>query len=115
MIADVRRHPDPLMRADTNPSKIGNGAIYWILSVPCFASVLIALSWEVLPHSALSFGRTGFDLFNVWIILAGPLALLLLRGLHRTFISLPARVLLALVSAATVLLSVALLLVSLGL
>jgi hypothetical protein len=87
----------------------------WLLSIPALLSFAILCLWPVLPHTALRFGASGFDVFNVWVILAGPIAGLALLSLrHASLMPVP-KVFLGILNAGAVVLSVCLLLVAAGL
>jgi len=86
----------------------------WLASIPGIGSFAVLGLWNILPHSAFRFGSSGFDAFNVWIILSGPVAVLALRTLRRSSLSLMLKLLLGIVNAGAVFLSLCLLLVAAG-
>ena len=87
----------------------------WLASIPALGSVAIFALWRVLPHSAVSFGPSGFDVFNVWVILTGPVAALAVWSLRRCPLSAAGKVLLGILNTVAVVLSLCLLLLAAGL
>ena len=86
----------------------------WLLSVPALGSAIIFCLDPVLPHDKFRFGASGFDLFNVWLIVTGPVAVLALLSLRRAPVKAPQKMFLAIVNAGAVILSLCLLLVAAG-
>jgi hypothetical protein len=88
--------------------------LVWLLSIPALGSAAIFCLDPVLPHDRFGFGASGFDLFNVWTILTGPVAVLVLLSLRRATVKAPQKAFLAIVNAGAVILSLCLLLVAAG-
>lgn len=86
----------------------------WWLSIPSLVSLAILCLSTVLPHDALRLGDSGFNVFNVWIILAGPVAGLAFLELCRASLTPLPRAFLGISNAAAVLLSVGTLLAAAG-
>jgi hypothetical protein len=85
-----------------------------LISIPAFASLAFTSLEPVLPRDLLKFGDTGFDVFNVWIILAGPMAALALRSLSKCSFGTVARITLWMINAVGIALSIGLLLAAAG-
>ena len=99
----------------SRPTKVRPGRTQlWLLSIPAVVSFAILCFGPEQSHPALRFGDSGFDVFNVWIILAGPIAGLPLLSLRHAALMLEMKVFLGILNAGAVFLSVCLLFIAAG-
>lgn len=86
----------------------------WLMSMPCLVTILLYLFESAVPRSeALAFGRSGFDVLNVWMILSWPFGALAVRYLHRARITVLEKTLLYPVNLTGIFLSICILLAAL--